>query len=168
MGGGEFGGYGGCGNQKSKINEQNRGIQSDNFGYERYNSEFITARVGGIPFLDVPEKSRFCKFGRNCKLFHLEIDFENSQKGRDNLEISKMWLILTKTKGLFNRGRKSNGNEESARRNIEIEERNRKWGFEWLIIGRSKSQQKIDTQIDQLADGAPEDRMFRMESCVRK
>ena len=36
--------------------------------------------------------------------------------------------------------------------NKEIEDRNRKGKFEGLIIGRSKSQQEIDTQIDQLAE----------------
>ena len=38
---------------------------------------------------------------------------------------------------------------EYAFRNQEIEERIVKWEFEGSIIGRSKSQQEIDTQIDQ-------------------
>ena len=41
-------------------------------------------------------------------------------------------------------------NEESARQNKEIEESNRKGEFEGLIFDRSKSQQEIDTRIDQL------------------
>ena len=45
--------------------------------------------------------------------------------------------------------RKRKRNEESARQNKENEERNSKREFKGLIIGRSKSQQEIDAQIDQ-------------------
>ena len=76
--------------------------------------------------------------------------FWDFQKECDNLEILKNVAGFDEEEGHFNFGRKRTRNEEYARQNIEIEERNRKGEFEGLIIDRSKYQQEIGTQIDQL------------------
>ena len=60
-------------------------------------------------------------------------------------------------------------NEESERKNKEIEERNRKRGeFGGLIIDRSKYQQEMDTQIDQLAEDVQKAECHGGNSLVRK
>ena len=57
--------------------------------------------VWRIPFLDVPEtKTIFGNFEEIGKLFHLEGDFGNFQKGRDNLGNLKTWPILTKKRDI--------------------------------------------------------------------
>ena len=58
--------------------------QSDNFGYGRYNSEFITTR-GGYYFWMFRKQNDFGNLEEIDKLFHLEGDFGNMQKECGNL-----------------------------------------------------------------------------------
>ena len=70
-----FGGWGSGEIQKSKINGRNGEIQSNNFGYCRRNSKFITAR-GEYYFWLFRKQNDFENLKEIGELFHLGGDFK--------------------------------------------------------------------------------------------
>ena len=84
------------------------------------------------------------------KLYHLEGDFGNMQQECDNLEISKMRLILKMGRGSSTPEGREREMKNSQGRLKKLKKAIEKGEFKGSIIDRAKSQHEIDTQIDQL------------------
>ena len=74
------------------------------------------------------EQNDFGNLKEIGKLYHIEGDFENMQKEFGDLENLKNVADFEEEEGIVQLRWQRARNEEFARQNKEIEERNRKWG----------------------------------------